>query len=451
MASQILTALGLDVTQFETSANKTDMFTRRMVHGFELVDGAIRKIPIVGELYAGTIGRLVDETAEATRVQREFARIMETDVTRSLHGTVNQIDDITQALKELNKVSISRTITDVFTLFKSRGHVDRSKEREEAALVLQGKRTALIQRSVELVAQEENSRSAIASGSEVEAERTRLRLGYEEKILQATEEARKQGGPDRDQWEKAIIDRLEQQKSIYKEVYDRESESIETRFAASQEELRTSIKIAEIHFKGNERDIASEEFKLALRKKQLADQGGTAEDQAEASRNAQVAKFQNDLAQRNYDLTVAQLSIETKLMEAKVTGQTRASNQLEIQARYALQIVEATRRGNTELARQLATQQKLSQLQEAIRQYQLGGRGRAAERRQERNSARTARTVEARLRDRESTDVPGGGLRAGGLVSGSLARKSKSPIKDKTIAPTEIQTFMRQVVDALTK
>lgn len=452
-SNNALTALGLDITQFETAANKTDHLTRVMAHGFELVDSAVRKIPIVGSLYAATIGRMVDESAELVRSGREISKIMETDVSRSLHGAVGQIDDITEALQKLNKVSISRSVYDFWVLLKTRGHQDNAAIRDANAVNLVEKRTALIQKSVELTAQEENSRSAIAAGSEVEAERTRLRLDYENKILRAQEEFNKF---PKDKREQAVIDRLKEQKEIYKEVYDRELEAIETRFAARQEELRTSVKIAEIHFKGNERDIAAEELKLAIRRQQLAEQGGTAEDQANAARDAKVAKSNSDLAQRNYDLTVAQLTIETKLIEAKVTGQTRAANQLEIQARYALQITEATRRGNSELAKQLAAQQRISQLQEGIRQYELGGHGRAAERRQERHSARTARVVQSRLTEREldqriGNQGPGSGLRAGGLTSGGLARPKQSVTQPKQVPMTEVQNFMKQVVDALTK
>lgn len=448
MANTILTALGLDITQFETAANKTDGFSRGMAHGFELVDSAIRKIPLAGRLYAGTIGRLIDETAEAVTQQREFARIMETDVTRSLNGAVTQIDDITNAIERMNKVSISRSIRDFFVYLKTRGHEDPAKNRDAGVVALQQKRTELIQKSVELVAQEENSRSALAAGSEVEAERTRLRLDYEEKILRATEEARKQGGPDRDKWETAITERLQQQKDIYKEIYDREREGIEVRFAARQEELKTSVKLAEIQFKGNERDIAAEELRLALRKQQLANQGGTGEEQAETSKSVKVSQSNLDLAKHNYELTVAQLGIETKLMDQRVHGQGRAATQTQIRAKYEIQIAEALRRGNTELAKQLAAQQQIEKLQEAIRQYELGGRGRAAERREERHRGRIARTVESRLRERALTQLPGEGLRSGGLISGGALARKAAPVLKPTVPPAQ-QKFMSDVVELL--
>lgn len=520
--NQILTALGLDVSQFEEGAAKGTRATKALLGAIASVDIELRKIPLLGDIYSATFGKIADGYSQTALEAREFSRIMSTDVGGSLDGALQQIDDLNSHLHELKTGSFSRTISDLVSNlgnfakvtggaaggffsnlipdkiksgaknlgkdysdnFKAgvdaagalvpdsiKDIVDNAKEgagqfdqaqieRDKKIAAAEKRKQDVIKITSDLLQRQAVAHSDITKGSEEEAELDRIRIGADQKIFEAEQRAFKQGGPERDKWEKSIVDRLEKETSLYNIIANNEQKAASKKYQFRRADLDASKKIAELQYSGNERDIAAEELRLAKEKEVLSRTKGTAEEQARAQAAVSEAEQRNLLTKHNYDLAVEQLGIETKLMDLRVRGQTRAAVQTEIQLHFQQRINEETRRGNVELAKELNAQQKLAKLQEAIRQYELGGRGRAAERRQERHAARTARVVQSRLNEREldqrvGNQFGGGltsnGLRSGGLTSGSLARPKQFTPQQKQIPPSAVEQFMKTVVDALTK
>lgn len=458
----ILTALGLDISQFEKGASQATSATKPLLGAIATIDSELRKLPILGAIYSATFGRIAEGFAETRLQARAFSQVMQTDVSGSLEGTLNQIDEINAQLKELKEGSFSRTAADVLTRFFNWGKIDKNPEiiRGKMEDELEKTKTAGINNIIGLLKQESAAHSAIVSGSELESEQARSYLEMRQKILNAVQLAQKIGGPDSAKWNDEIQKSVADQANLYVEIYNKQQSAAAARNLSRMEELKTTAKIADLQAHSNEREIADEEVKLALIKYENAEKVGVKEQIAEAQTELAIARAHSEQVQHQYELSIAQLHIETQLMAAQVSGQTRVAKQLEIQARYQIQISEELRRGNTARAQELAQQAKLAQLQEAIRQYELGGRGRAAERAGERHARRTARVVQSRLNERgldqrigNQTDggLIGGGLRSGGLTTGSLARPIIRQQAPPTIPLNEVQTFMKGVLDALTK
>lgn len=512
----ILTALGLDLSQFEKGTSKAVSVTKPLLGAIASIDTELRKIPVVGEIYALTFGKIAEGFAEARTQGRDFARIMQTDVSGSLDGTLKQIDEINKSLSELKTGSFARSISDAFTnvgrgaafakdrlglgddkissatevakqaakalgaenvirsakevakalgaknvvdaaneatkAVAGKGFATAQADREKQLAELEAKKTQNVENIIGLLQQESNARSAIVSGSQEETDNARNYLEMRERILAVIQEAQKIGGPDSAKWNAEISKSVGEQANLYVEIFNKQQVAADVRRSNAKEELKAAQAIAQFELSGNERDIAYAEEKLALAKLANAERTGVKEDINAATVGVAIARSRTELAHKSYELYLQQAAIETKIMAAEVTGQTRLVKQLEIQARYQIQIQEAQRRGNTELAKQLAAQSKLAQLQEAIRQYELGGRGRAAERREERHRARIARTVQSRLDERGRDQAGQTGLRTNGLISGNLARRTPTrPAGQQPIPNATVQDFMTKVVDALTK
>lgn len=430
----ILTALGLDVTQFEKGSDKATQSIKPLLGAISKVDTELRKIPLLGDVYAFTFGRIAEGFAETTLQAREFSRIMETDVTKSLEGTKQQVDDINGSIHDLKLGSFSRSISDAVSDFKNTFQKGKgngtgilgffsglggigtamtkkdiveteAEKRAKSINTLENRRTTLLVKNLELVQDEANARSSIAAGSEQESERLRLRLDYENKILDAEKEARQQGGPDRAKWEDAIVNRLNAQKQIYKEIYTREQDAMESRFTIRQEELSSAVKIAQIEVTAYQHGLNSQKTRLLISQEEVR------------------------LANRRYELA---------LKTGTAEEQTAASS--------ILKVTQA--------------QQKLAQMIEGLRQYELGGRGRANERREQRRAARRQRVVQSRLNERGldqriqdgNGSLNTGGLRSGGLSSGSLARPKNVSLKEPNIPPlSETQQFRQKILEALSK
>ena len=157
--------------------------------------------------------------------------------------------------------------------------------------------------------------------------------------------------------------------------------------------------------------------------------------QADQLAKSLAAQKQAENALNEYNLTFAETmassELQTKLLDLQARGQTRAVTQAEIELRYRIQIADALARGNKIRASDLAKQMESNKLTEAIREYELGPKGRSRETLDERHAAQEARIIESRNRERakdqkqadqHNFNLPGDdGLKSGGLISGSLA------------------------------
>lgn len=459
----ILTALGLDLSQFESGTRQAVSSTKPLLGALATIDTQLRQLPILGTVYSATLGQIAQGFAETRLQARAFGQTMQTDVSGSLEGTINQIDEINGQLKELKEGSFAKTTSGFLTnFFKSTTGTDKDPfvQVEKQIAALESKKTQNVQNVIGLLQQESAAHSSIISGSELESENARSYLEMRQKILSVVQQAQKIGGPDSAKWNSEIQKSVGDQANLYIEIYNKQVQVATLRRQTQAEEFKTAAKIADLQAHSNEREIAQAEEKLAIIKATNAQEAGVKEEIAAAQAELAIAHSRSEQVQHQYELEVKQLSIETKIMAAQVTGQTRLAQQLEIQARYQIQIDEALRKGNVELAKQLQAQQKLSQLELAIKQYELGGRGRATQRAQERHARRTARVVQSRLTEREldqKVDETGlyglnsNGLRSGGLTSGGLARPKPAERIQQQIPLEKSEQFMRDVLNALTK
>ena len=243
----VLTALGLDTSQFQTSASQASGIVGNLVQGFNALDSEIRKIPIAGDIYAITLGRIVEGFAEAREGGREFARIMRTDVAGSLQGTMTQIDETTAALQKLRNPSIGRNLADFakFQLsiltFNKLGDINAFDRRGQQANVLAQKRVDLEIQAVGLYKQEATARSEAYAKSTLQSENARIDLEYADKRVAAEQEATRQGGPERDKWETQIIYKLNKELKILENVRDAEKQAARVRFEQSKLQNTSTI------------------------------------------------------------------------------------------------------------------------------------------------------------------------------------------------------------------
>lgn len=432
MGNEILTALGLDLSQYETGVNKAAQVTNLLSHAIDAVDGGLRKIPVVGAAYSATLGHIIDGFAQATLNAREFARIMQTDVSGSLRGSVVHVEEINAQIKKLADAPIQNRVTAFLGgLFKGKkgdvfGGIEElftGKKQEEAILALDRRREEILENISELRRRETQALSEAYSKSKLATDLSRINLTLGERNIEAQKIAFALGGPDKAKWTEQVRHGLEEQLALNESIATQERAAAVARNQVLLADLKSRAAIASLQANSNQRQIAEEELRIAKEKAAINQASG-------AATNEQIEKDKTDIkiaeqgvaiAKRNYDLEVKQADLHNRAIELEIHGQTRAATQARIREQFEIRITEAKRRGNVELATQLEREKKSAQLQEAIRQYKLGAGGRAAERQRERTEARISRTVEAQLRTREQGQLDAaGGLHSGGLITGGL-------------------------------
>lgn len=396
-----LVALGLDVSQFENATNRGTASVNSFLGAMAKADGELRKIPVLGDIWALTIGRIAEGLAQTREQSREFARIIGTDVKGSLEGTRSQINEINVALKAIREGSFSRSTTDFLTnLYHKRDFqhgISPQNTRAEQDAALVERRIALEETIVELYKQEATARSDAYSKSQNASEIARIEVEYADRLVAAQKEAVELGGPNFKN-SKDIVDNMERELELAKDIKEAQLQAAEIRRRSLVIDLDYAQEVSRLQVAGNEREIAAAAVKRANQQVNNVFYG-TAEEKAQAAAQLVIAKNAETAAKIQYEYAVRNAQIQTEVLELEVTGQTRAANQAKIRAQYETQIAEAAKSHNTELEKSLRAQQQSAQLAEKIREYNLGARGRAAERQQERHSLQIARIIESRDRN----------------------------------------------------
>lgn len=401
----ILTALGLDTAAFEKGASRAAGAASIMIGVFNSLDNELRKIPIAGDIYAATVGKIATGFAEARIQAREFARIAGSEVPQSLDSAIDRLESINNLLGEIRTGSFARFLSDAVknvgrltnpaTINAQSPQSIRAKQDAE----LEAQREKLLERVVDLHKQEERARSDIYAGSIKQSDLDRAQVEYDRRIANAEKEAEK-FGPDRAKWSKQVVDNKTKEEALARQILAVEVDAAERRAQSRRLDNAQSVALAYESVSGSTRDIAQAQYDFAKQRYDIA-RKGTAEENAAASAQLNIASIQLKSANLEYELAKNQLSIETELMDLTVRGQTRAAAQAKIRADYETRIVDEARRGNAELADSLRKQERSAQLAESIRQYKLGGGGRAQERLRERQDAQIARIVESRRKNAE--------------------------------------------------
>lgn len=404
----VLTALGLDVSGFEAGTDSASGKVKTFLQGVAALDTELRKIPVLGDIYAITFGRIGEGFARTREEAREFARIMRTDVSGSLEGSIRQIDDINRAMGELKTGGFSRFLSDKITNAHrglenvlSFGGLNRGSIEEERALnetKLNVRRAELQRDAVGLYEQEARARSEIYAQSTRESDEARIQIDFANRKVAAEEEATRLGGPERAKWSTLTQDNLKKEIALAEDLRTAEQHAADARQSELRINLNYATELSRLQVQGNDREIAAAGVRKALQQVNNAAYG-TAEQKAQAAAALTIAKNAETAAKIQYEYAVRNAQIQTEVLELEVTGQTRAANQAKIRAQYETQIAEAAKSHNTELEKSLRAQQQSAQLAEKIREYNLGARGRAAERQQERHAAQVARIIQSRDRN----------------------------------------------------
>lgn len=481
----VLTALGLDTSQFESATTSAAGKVNAFIQAANSLDKELRKIPIVGDLYAISFGKIAEGFAQTREEGREFARIMRTDVNGSLEGTEQKLDDINNSLAKLKTGSFSRSISDFATnatrvlridkasnvvgdafkltrdnlpLLESKvknvfaplrgkssfvdgildgfGKAERAaksffsvtsaqKERESQITEEQKERQRLLESLVSLYEKSATANSAAYSQSQLATEQAKIDLDISNKKEEAQRKIGALAGPDRAKWDAKYEEALRVELGLLDKVADKEKQASQTRF--NQANLQNISSVASSYFEaaGNARDIANQQVSAANENLQLL-KDSTQEQKNAAQAALDIARNHQAEVEIEYELSKRQLDLETELMSLEVSGQTRAANQTKIQAQYETRIADELRRENVERANALKSQMESAKLAEAVRLYELGAGGRARERQEERRKAQEVRIVQNQQRNRDADDKQKNqtgvnGLSSGGLRSGGLS------------------------------
>lgn len=504
----ILTALGLDTSQFEDGTGRATRATYGFTQAANALHSELISIPIIGDLYRITFGRIVEGFAEAREQGREFARIMRTDVSGSLEGTVGKIEDINKSLKDLKTGSAGRIVADFFKdtagaakttggnlgipkgveflkAFTSALIPDAAKKagswyaenfaegaetvggflKKNAIGETQGDRRAqqikdeeearrnLVESLVPLYDRMARAQSSSYSKSVLETEQLKIQAEAATKRAALEEEATKLFGPNVEDRPEADNKAMQAKLDAIGHIEDAESHAAQMRYQAHLDALNHSKEQTNLELSGNERLRAAEDVANARRKQATAI---TNEEKQAAFAALEIAYKRQEIAKKEYDFAVRNAELQTQHQQLLVTGQTRAAKQAEIRMRFEVQIAQAMQHQNKELAEQLKAQEKAARFAEAEREYDLGGRGRARERKQERDARHHARVVASRENARNHPEGLGGGLTTyglgdhGGLFAGHIGIGLPRPRADKP-ASTPTPVSIKGMEDFATK
>jgi hypothetical protein len=276
------------------------------------------------------------------------------------------------------------------------------------------------------------------------------------KIAAVEEKNTRLYGPDADKRSKESLASMRAELGTIRAIGQAEEDAAIFRQRMSEQDRLSATEQARIEVRGNEMQAASEQRRLAASKLETAALYTITREERDALElELQRAKYAEESAVMQYAYQVRQSKLQTTVQELTLSGQTRAANQAKIQLQYDVDILKAKQHLMPLLAEQLEKQKALAKLSEDVREYELGGRGRAAERRAERRRAREIRVVQSRDRNREinaaRNDAGGlddnGGIHAGGgLITGGLSRpKSQRP----KIEIEGIDQFKTQLMEKL--
>jgi hypothetical protein len=139
--------------------------------------------------------------------------------------------------------------------------------------------------------------------------------------------------------------------------------------------------------------------------------------------------------QYNFEIDEANKALQrqTDIMQLEIEGNSHLAKFAQARAQFEERIAQAKRAGNSAAVQELEQQQKLTEVQEQLRRYQLGAGGRRKEDAEDRKNRRDVRVIGAREKDlNRALD----GLTSGGLTSGGLTSGKETTIGDLSIPAT---------------
>lgn len=330
----VLTALGLDTAGFEDGVSRSVGVMNTFTRALNLADVELRRIPIIGEIYAATLGHIATGFAEVRTQGREFARIMSTDVAGSLTGTTAKIEDINAAITELQRGSLGRSIADGIKIAAAALQGDNlspGKERDAQQLVLQQQRALLIASLPDLLKREGNAQSALISGSERLTELTRIELETRQRILAMTAESRKFYGPDREADRAAFV---AQQTAIIEKQSALQKEGANADLDVQRRQLETAKNISDLQDEGNDSPRALAALNLMQAEYELG-KAITEEDKKAGEIKVAIAANNLSIAVRVTALTQAQRDLATNEAQIRRDGFNEAVKSAEAELRFA--------------------------------------------------------------------------------------------------------------------
>lgn len=211
----VLTALGLDTSQYEAGINKATRATQAFIQVGNTLDQFIRQIPVVGTLWEITGGKVVDAFADMRTAARDFQQVMSKDTTGSLSASLSKIQEINKQIKETRDFSLSRSIAESFQdpmgllkkgmasvglgQYTKGGMVPQGEiDREKRDIDLTRERAKILSQLVPLYNDEAEAQSVAYSNSKFLTSERRNQLDLASKLSEIAEEAASRYGPEAD-------------------------------------------------------------------------------------------------------------------------------------------------------------------------------------------------------------------------------------------------------------
>ncbi len=470
MADQnaILTSLGLDTTQYEDGINRAAQATQAFVQIGNQLDQSIRQIPVIGQVWEATGGKIVDGFVAMKTEARDFARIMQKDVSGSLSGTIEKLGEVQDLIRKGKNYDFGRNLAEgsnealnnplwLRSLYaKITGGTYESKEqkRENMVAQLEKERPKLIQQSLDLMEKQDRAQSSILSGSQKQSELDRLSLDIANRRVEAAERENALFGPSGDRspelQAKALDFRAQRQKEIT-ELSERETEAINARAESLEEQNKYQVESAKIATSHLPIDQARLDVAHALKEVLIATNGLDEEAVEAASAKLQIAQQGLRAAQREKEYRDNTLSNDTKLSKLNLTGSAHDIRSQEIRSKYGPSINAARDRGDTALAESLVSRAGDEISAEQTRNRLLGSSGRSEERRQARFNARQERINKTfnseRQKTQEKNRTPLDQARGGAMPQDDGSRQSAQNQSQGTLS--SMDSKLSQIVTKL--
>lgn len=238
----VLTALGLDTSQYESGINKATRATQAFIQVGNSLDQFIRQIPLVGTLWEVTGGKVVDAFADMRTAARDFQQVMSKDTTGSLSASLSKIQEINKKIKETRDFDLSRSIAEAFQdpagyLKKGMATIGLGKytkggmvpqgeiDREKRDIDLTRERAKILSQLVPLYNEEAEAQSVAYSNSKLLTSERRNQLDLASKLAEIAEDASSRYGPEADR------KRIGTEEMANKEIAER-TEIVKKQYAA---------------------------------------------------------------------------------------------------------------------------------------------------------------------------------------------------------------------------
>lgn len=506
----VLTSLGLDTSQYQDGISIATKATQIFLGTFSGISDIIKQIPVIGQVWEATAGKIVDGFVDMELASRDFARIMSTDVSKSLEGTLDQLTEVQKLIKQKKEFNFATDIVLPSAAFAgalfgrpqdAMAAFNTYKKELNDLGELEGKRTELLTHSVELFNLQAKAQSAVYSGSQQITEEERLRLDVANKRLKVEAEIYENYGPEKSRTDEKRIEADDHRARLLYQIQkfsDAETKSIQTRAGLLKEQNEYLEKSADISATGLAVDQAILNTSKAQNDLDAARYIGIQEEIEAAETRLKISETEQENAIRENQLREQLLKGEARISDLRIRGATAYAIKLEeIKQRYLGPLDEALRHSDTAAINSLTSRQANENIEAETENRRVGQTpgGRIQEHRNRVNSQRQERISKANIDQRQKDEEagkyspmgnleqlgqgysdsdptnnptrpdlsplgnprntgPGTGidkdikdrLKRGGV--GDDSSKSKSP-QSSTVSQSSFDSTMREIVDAL--